>query len=77
MLGHYCEVGSDNGTACPPGTFLNITGGRNLADCLSCSLGSYCPGYGNVDNSALCDAGFYCPGSMNISTPAEYICPQG
>ena len=57
MTGHYCEAGSSNGTSCPPGSYLNATGGRSVSDCISCTPGMYCNGYGNTWPTADCDAG--------------------
>ena len=57
MMGHYCEAGSSNGTGCPPGTFLNSTGGRSMDDCLSCVPGMYCAGYGNSQPTGDCAPG--------------------
>jgi hypothetical protein len=76
-LGQYCESGSSNGTGCSPGTFLNVTGGQSISDCLSCTAGSYCSGYGNVDPTGLCDPGYYCPGSVDTSQPLAYQCLLG
>ena len=77
MAGQYCPEGSANGTYCPPGTYLDTTGGRQESDCLPCTQGYYCDGYGNDNPTGQCSAGYYCPTGMNVSTPAEYTCPEG
>ena len=77
MAGQYCLAGSSNGTFCPPGTYLDTTGGTQESDCLACTQGSFCDGYGNVVPDGPCDAGYYCPAGMNTSSPAEYTCPAG
>ncbi|KAH3750579.1 hypothetical protein DPMN_185106 [Dreissena polymorpha] len=46
--GHYCIQGSASGAMCPPGTFLNTTGGVAESDCIECTQGYYCAGYGNI-----------------------------
>ena len=76
-MGYYCESGVSNGTGCPEGTFLNTTGGREEADCLDCTAGYYCAGYGNVDPSGPCTSGYYCPPSQIVSTPPATFCPIG
>lgn len=77
MAGQYCPAGSANGTYCPPGTYLDTTGARQESDCLACTQGQYCDGYGNDLPTGSCDAGYYCPTGMNVSSPAEYTCPEG
>ena len=77
MAGQYCPAGSANGTYCPPGTYLDTTGARQESDCLPCTQGQYCDGYGNDLPTGFCDAGYYCPVGMNVSSPAEYTCPEG
>ena len=76
-MGMYCDAGSSNGTGCPPGTFLNVTGGRSVGDCYNCTAGAYCAGYGNVMVTGPCAAGYYCPDGMMTSSPPDYICPEG
>lgn len=76
-MGKFCIAGSSAGQVCPPGTFLNVTGGSAVTDCLPCYQGYHCAGYGNVMATGQCDAGFYCPSGMNLSSPAEYTCSEG
>ena len=75
--GKFCPAGSPSGQDCPPGTYLDTTGAESEAECIQCTQGSYCAGYGNTAVTAACDAGYYCPAGMNVSNPTEYTCPQG
>ncbi|XP_023933458.1 uncharacterized protein LOC106181652, partial [Lingula anatina] len=75
--GSYCPSGSINGTLCPPGTFMNNTGSQQVADCLNCTAGYYCGGYGNVYPTGQCTEGYYCPEGISDPTPVLYPCPQG
>ena len=77
MPGHYCMIGSSNGTGCPPGTYLNETGGQSVGDCFPCIAGHYCSGYGNPTPTGFCDPGYYCPTGMETNQPAAYQCPVG
>ncbi len=58
---------------CPTGFYLNSEMNDDIEDCLSCSLGEYCPGDGRPNTAGDCDAGYYCPGGQNVSNPAEYM----
>lgn len=75
--GGFCPEGQQNFTLCPPGTFSNSTNNTMLKDCLECTSGSYCLGYGNADPTGPCKAGYYCPKGQNREDPSGYRCPQG
>ncbi|XP_019636845.1 PREDICTED: plasminogen-like [Branchiostoma belcheri] len=75
--GYYCPEGSSFTISCPPGTFSNNYGNRQLEDCIACTMGSYCAGYENTGPTGLCDAGYYCPGGQRTPSPPDYICPPG
>ena len=75
--GKYCPQGSAVGIDCPPGTYLDTEGAEMESECLECTQGSYCAGYGNIAVTAQCDQGYYCPAGMNVSNPTQYTCPQG
>jgi len=75
--GGFCPVGSHNFTFCPPGTFSNATNNTELADCLDCTEGSYCMGYGNPNPTDLCNAGFYCSKGQQMPEPPNSRCPTG
>ncbi len=72
--GAYCPNGSQNYTLCPPGTYSNETGNRNVSNCLSCTEGYYCMGWGNKAPTAKCNAGFYCPVGQIRGDPPPYDC---
>ena len=42
MTGYYCEEGTSDPTACPPGTFGAAAGLRNVTECTACTAGYYC-----------------------------------
>jgi hypothetical protein len=46
--GSYCIAGSPTPTACPAGTFSNVTGLTAEAQCTNCSGGYYCPDPGKI-----------------------------
>ena len=73
-VGAYCPQGSHNYTLCPPGTLTNQTGNTNMSNCLSCTAGSYCMGWGNNAPTAKCNAGFYCPTGQNRGDPPSFNC---
>ena len=75
--GAYCPSGSESPTLCPPGTFSNNTNSESILNCLSCSPGSFCQGYGNTAPTGPCNAGYYCPGGQQISNPNEFVCAAG
>ncbi|PIK41162.1 hypothetical protein BSL78_21986 [Apostichopus japonicus] len=75
--GHYCPAGSFEGTDCPPGTYLNTTGNKDLDDCINCTQGYYCEGYANIYPDDNCAVGYYCPPGQSQTSPFIYKCPQG
>lgn len=42
LTGFYCEEGTVDPEACPPGTFGSTVGLRNVTECTLCSPGYYC-----------------------------------
>ncbi|PIK35709.1 hypothetical protein BSL78_27465 [Apostichopus japonicus] len=74
--GHYCPAGSFEGTDCPPGTYLNTTGNKDLDDCINCTQGYYCEGYANIYPDDNCAVGYYCPPGQSQTSPFSYKCPQ-
>lgn len=67
-VGEFCLEGSDTGTPCPPGTYMNHTG---ASSCYTCPQGHFCTGGANVEP---CPQGFYCP----AGTDSGYLpCPVG
>ena len=75
--GEFCVAGVSTGEGCPPGTFLNVTGGKEEADCLECPRGSYCQGYGNGNPTGPCADGYYCPPGQIDDQPSAFPCPVG
>lgn len=55
--GKYCKLGTFDPERCPPGTFRNTTGGKNVTDCWPCTGGKYCEGDGLVEPTGDCDGG--------------------
>lgn len=76
--GHYCVAGAQSPQQCPPGTFRNTTGAESVSQCLDCTPGWYCGGFGNTKPTGQCDPGYYCPefSRANVSSPTGYICPK-
>ena len=57
--GRYCPQGTTHGdeNLCPARSFFNVTGAKDLADCLLCLPGMYCEVDGLSMPTALCDPG--------------------
>lgn len=55
--GQYCIAGSHTPALCPPGTFRNTTGGRNMSECTPCIGGMYCNGTGLNYPTGYCAVG--------------------
>ena len=81
--GHYCINGTERADQypCLVGTFNNITGLKNSAQCTPCLGGFYCGRPGLVYSETPCSAGYYCRSSAKTSTPEEgenaNVCPHG
>ena len=77
-VGSFCEAGSENATACAPGTYGLAEQARNESEgCVVCVAGSYCGGYGLSSPSGVCEAGYYCPPGQSTATPELFLCPAG
>ena len=59
--GHYCPLGTGIPEPCPPGKFFSATQADELSDCVPCTAGSYCEGFGNVAVDGDCAPGYFCP----------------
>ena len=61
--GRYCPQGTTHGdeNLCPARTFYNVTGAKDLADCLPCTPGAYCEVDGLSMPTGLCDPGQLLP----------------
>lgn len=81
--GHYCPTGSAYPTPCVPGTYASRLQNQNESNCLSCTAGYYCSGYGRDLPNDKCDEGWYCPEGMTVPQPpgneclAGHECPRG
>ena len=75
--GAYCLAGSDTFIRCSPGTYSNVTGNEKESDCLNCTAGSYCSGYGNELPTGLCSPGYYCPEGQSQINPSSFVCTAG
>ncbi|XP_073513415.1 uncharacterized protein [Phyllobates terribilis] len=64
--GHYCLSSATAPVPCPPGTYGNSTGGRELVDCHPCPAGTY----NHLSAQVSC---FLC-GSSSYSQPASRSC---
>lgn len=52
-----------------PGTYSNKTGLRRTEDCLECTPGYFCDGYGLTSPRGPCDPGYYCLAKSYTSAP--------
>ena len=80
--GSYCGRGSAAPSDCPPGTFSATIGLESSLQCLPCSPGMYCEGYGMTSPSGECAAGYYCNSSSISARPVNRTsqfgpCPAG
>ena len=75
--GAYCLGGSDTYIRCLPGTYSNVTGNEKESDCLNCTAGSYCSGYGNELPTGPCSPGYYCPEGQSEMNPSTFVCTVG
>nr|XP_038023610.1 multiple epidermal growth factor-like domains protein 10 isoform X2 [Anas platyrhynchos] len=60
--GAYCPPVSPLPIPCPPGTYSNRSGLRNLRQCLDCPPGLYCDGTNSQAPSGPCEPGYFCTG---------------
>ena len=71
--GYYCPVGSTSamGIPCPDGTYRDLPGGKDVADCGLCPPGFFCPEH--TVTPTICPKGMYCPSASAYPLP----CPLG
>lgn len=67
--GYFCLGGVSTYEPCLPGTYGNTTGLKSSDECITCTGGSYCNGFGLTYPRGLVDSGFYCLSGCNSSTP--------
>ena len=67
--GYVCPEGTKQPfeVPCPAGTFLNVTYGKSVEECLPCPPGLYCLYKGSSTVSGSCSAGHFC--SLGAMTP--------
>ncbi|EKX43721.1 hypothetical protein GUITHDRAFT_110175 [Guillardia theta CCMP2712] len=58
--GHYCPETSSSPIQCPPGSYSNLTGLRNISECIPCPKGKYCFRQGLHSPTGDCFAGHLC-----------------
>ncbi|XP_071958738.1 uncharacterized protein [Antedon mediterranea] len=81
--GYYCPEGSSGPEACSPGTYSNTFENHNITDCIPCTAGKYCTGWGRVEPNDYCDEGWFCPEGSTAAQPpgneclAGHQCPVG
>ncbi|XP_064629299.1 uncharacterized protein LOC135488586 [Lineus longissimus] len=85
--GHFCPNGTRYSTQfrCPPGSYNAQNGKSTLEDCLPCSVGVYCQGWGSIVPTGNCSAGWYCSGNASLTRdirhggkcPEGFFCPEG
>ncbi|XP_062816991.1 zonadhesin isoform X2 [Anolis carolinensis] len=66
--GAYCPLGSSLPILCPPGTYSNTSGLKNLNQCLDCPPGFYCDGTNTQAPSGPCKPGYFCIGASKTAT---------
>ncbi len=82
-MGNYCPPGSATATPCDPGTYSDRFANQNMTDCLPCTAGQFCSGFGRDWPNGPCDMGWYCPEGSTVPQPAGneclpgHMCPQG
>ena len=75
--GHYCPNGSAVATPCNPGKFSDRFANQDEANCLACTAGKYCSGYGRDLPNGPCDVGWFCPENMTVPQPPGNECLPG
>eukprot|EP00057_Strongylocentrotus_purpuratus_P010951 XP_011665425.1 PREDICTED: proprotein convertase subtilisin/kexin type 5 [Strongylocentrotus purpuratus] len=78
--GYYYPEGTETPISypCENGTFLNVTGGQEMDDCLDCPGGEVCGGYALTEPKELCAPGYFCIGKTKYPTDGDTgnICPK-
>ncbi|CAG5113265.1 Oidioi.mRNA.OKI2018_I69.chr2.g7385.t1.cds [Oikopleura dioica] len=76
--GYYCPENETYKVECPPGTFRNEVGGKELSDCTNCTAGTYCPDSA-MENvlTEFCDDGYDCQTGAEVPKPSTMVCPIG
>jgi len=81
--GHYCPEKSKVPIPCPTGTYSSATGLKELNQCVTCDVGSYCEKSALTSPTGSCAAGYYCKNTHDVARPVTeqcdpgYYCPVG
>ena len=75
--GHYCPTGSTSAIPCDPGKYTDRFANQNETNCLACTAGKYCSGYGRDLPNGFCDVGWFCPENMTVPQPPGNECLPG
>ncbi|XP_036070832.1 sushi, von Willebrand factor type A, EGF and pentraxin domain-containing protein 1-like [Oryzias melastigma] len=79
--GFYCPSGSAKQRPCPSGTYGNMSGLSEEAQCVLCDPGMYCKETGSIFPTGPCDAGFVCVRGVSEASPSDslrgFSCPLG
>ena len=77
--GYWCPAGSTSAIAnpCPAGTFSDIAGAWQAAQCEACPPGKYCSAAAMTAPGPACDGGHFCIGAASQSNPTDSDCPPG
>lgn len=70
-VGHYCERGTVAPESCPPGTFSNTLGLKNVHNCTDCIPGQFCNGSALTAPSGDCWPRYYCRGRAEHPAPQD------
>ena len=71
--GHYCPIGSEYPTPCPPGTYNTESGRSEPTFCFEIDNGRYISteGTNDPDAASVCDDGFYCQLGAKTARPND------
>ena len=69
LLGQYCPAGTNSTRPCIPGTFNPSLGLGSASQCLGCTPGQFCAGWGLNQTSGNCSAGYYCAANATQPNP--------
>jgi len=73
-MGEYCPERTREAIKCPPGTYGDERGGKNIEACKTCPPGYFCDDYGIFNiTEKICSDGQYCP----FGTSYPLVCPEG
>lgn len=71
--GKYCVEGTPSPENCPPGTFANVTGLKEMDECIQCTEGMYCNNHGLKRPFGECSPRYYCSGGSQSPNPVDNV----